>query len=51
MLDTVFNIYLNGVLAQTFNFQISGEDADYYVAKIHWPSGNIQACNGLAGCP
>ncbi len=49
--DVTVNIYLNGVLAQTFNFQMSGEDADYYVAKIHWPTGNIVACNGLSGCP
>lgn len=45
------NIYLNGVLTQTYNFSISGEDSDYYVAKIEWPSGAIVACNGLAGCP
>ena len=49
--DVTVNIYLNGGLAQTYSFQISGEDADYYVAKIHWPTGNIQACNGLSGCP
>ncbi len=49
--DVTVNIYLNGGLTQTYNFQISGEDADYYVAKIHWPTGNIQACNGLSGCP
>ncbi|MCO4770426.1 MAG: choice-of-anchor D domain-containing protein [Deltaproteobacteria bacterium] len=45
------NIFLNGVLAQTYNFAISGEDSDYYVAKIQWPTGQIIACNGLAGCP
>lgn len=45
------NIFLNGVLAQTYNFSVSGEDSDYYVAKIQWPTGQIQACNGLAGCP
>ena len=49
--DVTVNIYLNGGLAQTYNFQMSGEDSDYYVAKIHWPTGNIQACNGLGGCP
>jgi len=49
--DVTVNIYLNGVLTQTFNFLMSGEDADYYVAKIHWPTGQIVACNGLAGCP
>ena len=43
------NIYLN-VLMQTYNFDISGEDAEYYVAEIDWPSGNISACNGLSGC-
>jgi len=45
------NIFLNGVLAQTYNFSVSGEDTNYYVAKIQWPTGQIQACNGLAGCP
>jgi uncharacterized protein YfaP (DUF2135 family) len=49
--DVTVNIYLNGGLAQTYNFSMSGEDTDYYVAKIHWPTGNIQACNGLGGCP
>jgi hypothetical protein len=45
------NIYLNGVLTQTYNFSMSGEDTDYYVAKIEWPSGQIVPCNGLSGCP
>jgi hypothetical protein len=49
--DVTVNIYLNGVLSQTYNFQISGEDSDYYVAKIQWPTGQIVPCNGLAGCP
>ncbi len=54
--DVTVNIYLNGVLTQTFTFQHSGEDGDYYVAKIAWPSGIITPCNGLAtsvaaGCP
>lgn len=44
------NIYINGVLTQTFNFTMTGEDDDYYVAEIHWPSGQISPCNGLAGC-
>ena len=54
--DVTVNIYLNGILAQTYTFQISGDDDDYYVAKIHWPTGTITACNGVAtspaqGCP
>ena len=49
--DVTVNIYLNGLLTQTYNFLMSGEDTDYYVAKIEWPSGQIVACNGLAGCP
>ena len=49
--DVTVNIYLDGILAQTYNFAISGEDSDYYVAKIHWPTGNVQACNGTSGCP
>jgi hypothetical protein len=48
--DCTVNIYLNGVLMQTYNFSISGEDAAYYVAEIDWPSGLISGCNGLAGC-
>ncbi len=54
--DVTVNIYLNGVLSQTYSFQISGDDDDYYVARIHWPTGVITACNGVAtspaqGCP
>ena len=49
--DVTVNIYLNGALAETYNFSMSGEDTDYYVAKIEWPSGQIVACNGLGGCP
>lgn len=49
--DVTVNIYLNGLLAQTFNFLMSGEDTNFYVAKIEWPSGQIVACNGLGGCP
>lgn len=49
--DVTVNIYLNGILQQTYNFSMSGEDDDYYVAKIEWPSGQIVPCNGLAGCP
>ena len=45
------NIYLNGALTQTYGFSMTGEDDDYYVAKVHWPTGAITACNGLAGCP
>lgn len=47
------NIYLNGVLTQTFNFttNVANEDVYYSVAKIQWPQGIITACNGLAGCP
>ena len=54
--DVTVNIYLNGVLAQTFTFQHVGEDQDYYVAKIAWPTGVITPCAGVAssaaaGCP
>jgi hypothetical protein len=49
--DVTVNIYLNGLLTQTFNFVMVGEDTSYYVAKIEWPSGQIVACNGLGGCP
>ena len=49
--DVTVQIYLNGTLMSSYNFQISGEDADYYVAKIHWPTGQIVDCNGLGGCP
>ena len=54
--DVTVNIYLNGVLTQSFTFQHTGEDDDYYVAKIAWPTGIITPCNGVAtslaaGCP
>jgi hypothetical protein len=48
--DCTVNIYLNGVLMQTYNFTITGENEDYYVAKITWPSGAIAPCSGLGGC-
>lgn len=48
--DVTVNAYLNGVLTQTFNFQISGDGDDYYVATIDWPSGTITPCFGLGGC-
>lgn len=48
--DVTVNVYLNGNLAQTFTFQLSGEDDDYYVARINWPSGAITPCSGLGGC-
>jgi len=54
--DVTVNIFLNGVLMQAFTFQLVGEDNDYYVAKISWPSGIITPCAGVAtspavGCP
>ena len=48
--DVTVNIYLNGSLIDTYQFQISNENNDYYVARIAWPSGVITACNGLSGC-
>ncbi|GEM_PF-745536 len=48
--DCTVNIYLNGILMQTYNFSISGENDAYYVAEIDWPSGTITACSGLGGC-
>ena len=44
------NIYLNGALTNTYNFSMSGEDSDYYVAKIHWPTGQIVDCSGGNPC-
>lgn len=44
--DCTVNIYLNGILMQTYNFSISGENSAYYVAEIDWPSGTITPCNG-----
>ena len=49
--DGTLNIYLNGVLVQTYNFTMSGDGDQYYVARIEWPSGTVQACSGLGGCP
>ncbi|MCO4773237.1 MAG: choice-of-anchor D domain-containing protein [Deltaproteobacteria bacterium] len=45
------SIYLNQVLAQTYGFSMSGDGDQYYVAKIHWPTGQVTPCNGLSGCP
>jgi len=49
--EVVVNLYLNGVISRTFTFDLPGEDDYYYVAKVHWPSGDIVECNGLSGCP
>ena len=48
--NVTVNIYLNGVLQQTYNFGMQDDGDDYYVAKIEWPSGAVVACNGLSGC-
>ncbi len=44
-------VYLNGSIVNTYDFTMAGENRNYYVAKIHWPSGQVIDCNGLAGCP
>ena len=54
--DVTVNIYLNGLLTQTYTFGMATEDEDYYVARIQWPTGQIVACNGIgtsatAACP
>jgi hypothetical protein len=49
--DVTVQVYLNGTLVNSYSFQMSGEDTNYYVAKIHWPSGQVVDCNGLGGCP
>ncbi len=49
--DVTVQIYLNGALVNSYTFQMSGEDTNYFVAKIHWPSGQVIDCNGLGGCP
>ena len=49
--DAQVSIYLFGALAEEFTVTIEGEDDDYYVAKVHWPSGQIVPCNGTGGCP
>ena len=43
-------IYLNQVLVQTYSFSMSGDGDEYWVAEIHWPSGQVSACSGLGGC-
>ncbi|HOX46410.1 MAG TPA: choice-of-anchor D domain-containing protein [Myxococcota bacterium] len=35
------NVYINGALMQTFTHSTSGEDSDWYVCDIDWPSGTI----------
>ena len=49
--DATVQVWINGALAITFTFAMVGEDTDYYVARVHWPTGVVTACNGLAGCP
>jgi len=44
------HIYLNQVLVQTYTFSMTGDGDEYWVAKIHWPSGDVQPCAGLSGC-
>lgn len=34
-------VYINGSLQATFNHTISGENVDWYVCDIDWPSGTI----------
>jgi hypothetical protein len=34
-------IYINGIIRQTFQKAISGENEDWYVCDIDWPSGTI----------
>jgi|GEM_PF-2116594 len=43
-------IYVNGVVVKEYSSLITGENADYYVAQISWPSGVVSDCNGLSGC-
>jgi hypothetical protein len=43
-------IYLDNVVIKEYDFNIEGEDAFWYVARIHWPSGALENCDGLAGC-
>ncbi len=39
--EVTVKIYIDGVLAQEFVKTISGEDEDWYVCNVDWPSGNI----------
>lgn len=48
--EAYVNLYLNGALAYTTNFTVTGEQGSYYVARVHWPSGAIVPCNGTSGC-
>jgi hypothetical protein len=49
--EALVSVYIGGVLADAFVFEMVGEDTDYYVATIHWPTGAVAACSGLSGCP
>ena len=35
------NVYIDGALVNTFSETISGEDDDWYVCEIDWPSGTV----------
>ena len=49
--DVVVEITAAGNPTEVFNFQVSGEDDDYYVARITWPGGAITPCIGVAPDP
>ncbi len=36
------NVYINGALISTFTETVVGEDQDWYVCEIDWPSGNVR---------
>ncbi|MCP4921255.1 MAG: hypothetical protein GY913_30535 [Proteobacteria bacterium] len=44
-------VYVDGLLVSTLDFTMDGEDTDYYVATVHWPTGLVTPCSGLGGCP
>ncbi len=39
--EVTVKIYIDGVLAQEFVKTITGENEDWYVCNVDWPSGNI----------
>ncbi len=49
--EATVRIWVDGHLEETFEFEMVGEDADHYVARVYFPGGTIEACDGLDGCP
>ncbi len=50
VVEATLNVYLDGILLETFEVEFEGEGSDVYVARLHWPTGALEACDP-GGCP